>query len=159
MYQRLVKSLNTLLIRSNYYAWHTWLVRLDCSEELEREWIPLSSLSSSHPSSLSGRVKRVTSSSIEIITETVYTRVWIKWKSGEVCDISKEIRNPRLISLVILDDRGKGMWRGGELLYEFHGELNNTINKTWKKRYDTTSKPFESLFFFFLIVRSMGKSC
>lgn len=135
--------MNTLLIRSNYYAWHTWLVRLDCSEELEREWIPLSSF---HPSSLSGRVKRVTSSSIEIITETVYTRVWIKWKSMRYFE---GIRNPRLISLVILDDRGKGMWRGGELLYEFHGELNNTINKTWKKRYDTTSKPFESLFFFF----------
>lgn len=130
--------MNTLLIRSNYYAWHTWLVRLDCSEELEREWIPLSSF---HPSSLSGRVKRVTSSSIEIITETVYTRVWIKWKSMRYFE---GIRNPRLISLVILDDRGKGMWRGGELLYEFHGELNNTINKTWKKRYDTTSKPFES---------------
>lgn len=135
--------MNTLLIRSNYYAWHTWLVRLDCSEELEREWIPLSSF---HPSSLSGRVKRVTSSSIEIITETVYTRVWIKWKSMRYFE---GIRNPRLISLVILDDRGKGMWRGGELLYEFHGELNNTVNKTWKKRYDTTSKPFESLFFFF----------
>ena len=44
---------------------------------------------------------------------------------------------------------GKGCEGGGELLYEFHGELNNTINKTWKKRYDTTSKKLATKVYFF----------